>query len=90
MPDTWRPIETWEESAEPILRPHIIHGPMDVTFREILGAKRWINADLTTYWPDDAFMPFWMPRPAMPEGWYQGWHLRDSKIRKINDLKDLK
>jgi hypothetical protein len=67
----WRPIETWEQSDEVILRPHTIWGAMDVRYKPSLTVDgkvfNWINGDYTTAWPDDAFLPFWMPRPAQPK-----------------------
>lgn len=82
----WQPIETYGvDPLNPcpvVLRPHRIHGPMDV--RRLTDVEReawrnadngvltrdidwrWVNGDLTTMWTEGAFLPFWMPRPAPP------------------------
>lgn len=67
----WQPMDTWVEDWKPILRPHIIHGAMDVTRRSIFGKKQWLNGDMTTFWPDEAFAPYWMPLPVVPKEWMQ-------------------
>lgn len=74
---TWHPIETAPNDDTVILRPHRIWGAMDVqrvtdNTRHQLGTLskgidwRWLNGDLTTAWTEEAFLPFWMPRPAQP------------------------
>jgi len=74
----WRDIATFRaDSQEVILRPHRIWGAMDV--RRITDAEarnvttlskgidwRWMNGDMSTAWTEDAFYPFWMPRPPQP------------------------
>ena len=71
----WQPIETAPDDDTVILRPHRIWGAMDVRRNvnpkntSVLAAGidwKWLNGDYTTAWTEEAFLPFWMPLPAMP------------------------
>lgn len=81
----WQPIATY--GADPlnpnpiVLRPHRIHGSMDVrrlTEAELESFQRggvltrdidwqWLNGDSTTAWVEASFLPYWMPLPAPPQ-----------------------
>lgn len=71
---TWQPIETFKDDQLDdvvILRPHRIWGAMDVKRNRHLvstdgTAYPWVNGDCTNMWPEEAFLPFWMPRPTQP------------------------
>lgn len=68
-PQGWQPIETVPKDGTTILRPHTIWGAMDVRYQQIaVGGKHynWMNGDYGNTWPDEAFLPFWMPLPAPP------------------------
>lgn len=65
----WQPIETLVKGdATVVLRPHRIWGPMDVkrNLNPHVTPHPWVNGDLTTSWPEEAFLPYWMPLPAPP------------------------
>lgn len=68
-PSPWQPIETLDiDDATVILRPHRIWGPMDVkrNLNPAVTPHPWVNGDLTTAWPERAFLPFWMHLPLPP------------------------
>lgn len=69
----WRPLpaESEWESLGPVLRPHVLYGPMAVTARTV-GDGGWFLTNLSHWYPEDAFEPYWMPLPTMP------WRRRDA------------
>ena len=85
----WLPMSSWKNDWKPILRYHVIHGAMDVVRRN-LGSSReykWMNGDMTTWWPDDAFTDHWQPLPGAPEGVdLSAWR---PNVRKIDNLSEL-
>ena len=59
----WQPIVTFTRSERtPILRHHKSWGTMVVMWLN----NMWYSPGYTTMWPEDAFMPVWMPSPAPP------------------------
>src|SRR5262245_22251664 len=66
----WQPIESFTGGPhDVVLRPHRIWGQMDVKRMPVdIDGKHydWMNGDYTTAWPEEAFLPFWMPLPAPP------------------------
>ena len=59
----WQPIVTFTRSERtPILRHHKSWGTMVVMWLN----NMWYSPGYTTMWPEDAFMPVWMPSPEPP------------------------
>lgn len=57
----WFPMETCP--AGPVLRPHVLYGPMVGEARSI---HRVLVAGGNMWFPPEAFEPYWMPLPAQP------------------------
>ena len=68
----WQPIATAPKDNTVVLRPHVNYGPMSVRYvpdgmRCVGGVFHWLSSCYTPAWPDEAFLPFWMPLPDPPE-----------------------
>lgn len=68
----WRPIdENMPRDGTIILRPHVNWGAMAVRHKRpdqseaFLRGFSWMSADYSALWPEEAFLPFWMPRPEV-------------------------
>jgi hypothetical protein len=65
----WQPIDTAPKAKQArMLRPHVIYGPMSVCYHEqpICGQFHWTSVGYNPAWPEDAFLPYWMPLPEGP------------------------
>lgn len=60
----WFPMETCPDV--PVLRPHVLWGPLPTTRRSIKGEIRIALTSLNCYFPEEAFEPYWMPIPKQP------------------------
>lgn len=56
----WFPMVTCP--GGPVLRPHILHGPM---VGEVFDGKVHVAGN-NMWFPPEAFEPYWMPVPQMP------------------------
>lgn len=63
----WRPVshKTEWESLGPVLRPHVLHGPLAVVPR-LVDDRGWLTTEGSRWYPEEAFEPYWMPVPKMP------------------------
>ncbi len=65
----WKPIASAPKDKTPILRPHVMWGPMSVQFiPEGINGFHWTSVGYNPAWPDDAFLPYWQPLPDPPKG----------------------
>lgn len=70
QPSGWSVLSSAQKDGTPILRHHKIWGPIAVKYQPTetnAGNLPWLNTDLTTAWPEDAFTPHWMPLPPVPQ-----------------------
>lgn len=71
-PFEWRTMESAPIDGTTILRPHVIWGAMAVRHKRpdqseaFLIGYSWMNADYAQMWPEEAFLPWWMPTPKIP------------------------
>lgn len=66
---TWYGMESAPLDKTPMLRPHVMWGAMAVIhIPEGIGREKfqWASSNYSPSWPDDAFLPFWMPLPDPP------------------------
>lgn len=74
----WQDISTAPKDGTGMLRPHVNWGAMAVRHKrpehsdEFLNGYSWMSADYSRLWPDEAFLPFWMPLPAPPAAMKDG------------------
>lgn len=73
MTEKWQPIETAPKDGTVVLRPHVNWGAKAVRHRRpehkgfIPDEYNWLSSDYAQYWPDTAFLPYWMPLPEPPK-----------------------
>ena len=61
----WKPLpesELEQQGLGPVLRPHILYGPM---VGEVFDGKVHVAGN-NMWFPPEAFEPYWMPVPQMP------------------------
>lgn len=65
----WKPLpesELEQQGLGPVLRPHILYGPMVAELLINLSPGDWGVAGNNHSFPPEAFEPYWMPVPDMP------------------------
>lgn len=68
----WRDIATAPKDGTVIQRPHTTWGAMSVRHKrpdqseDFLRGYSWMSADYSNLWPENAFLPLWLPLPSAP------------------------
>lgn len=68
----WRDIATAPKDGTIIQRPHTTWGAMSVRHKrpdqseDSLRGYSWMSADYSNLWPENAFLPLWLPLPSAP------------------------